>query len=285
MQQVIGALGHLWSSDSISLSSQTQVGRHYSYSILYNFVTSLFLLHYFEFQSDDDYEPVQSDSSPQMPRLSPLNGSQNMHSIDLSNSPRHHLYDNMNLIPDTRSNAVPQSFLHSSTRTINDHLAPNCSLGYPKASAQSTPFLHSSAASAAVAASAVTSRLSQCSKRSSGCDSVYSPCSSGSSLSDSSHHSILQAQQNVDGVYEPIEEKQKVCGFACDLKHILRLFYNNLHLLMFFYYYYCQIQNHSQRSFLHSKPIAGMQMLHYYCLFNLVASRRVFRKENCENHH
>ncbi|XP_034254768.1 B-cell linker protein-like [Thrips palmi] len=168
VQQVIGALGHLWSSDSISLSSQTQ--------------------------SDDDYEPVQSDSSPQLPRLSPLN---DPHS----------------------TNAAPQSFLHSSPRSIIDHHTPNCSPGYSKASAQSTPFLHGSAASAA------TSRLSQCSKRSSGCDSVYSPCSSGSSLSDGSHHTILQVQQSVDGVYEPIEEKQK-------------------------------IQTHSQRSFLHSKQSA-----------------------------
>lgn len=199
VQQVIGALGHMWSSDSISLSSQTQ--------------------------SDDDYEPVQSDSSPQLPRLSPLNGSQNTPHIDLSSSPRHRQYDNLNPIPDTHSNTVTQSFLHSSSRSVSDHLTPNGSPRYPKASAQSTPFLHSSAALAAVAASSASSRLSQCSKRSSGCDSVYSPCSSGSSLSDASHHTILQAQQNTDGVYEPIEEKQK-------------------------------IQNHSQRSFLHSKQIS-----------------------------
>lgn len=180
VQQVIGALGHMWSSDSISLSSQTQ--------------------------SDDDYEPMQSDSSPQMPRLSPhpfMNGSRNDDSISA-----HHTYANDNVIPrpDTHSSPV-QSYLHSTSRTSEHSLTSSANLRNPSQTvSQSTPFLHSPAASAAA------SRLSQCSMRSSGCDSVYSP-SSGSSIPE------LQHEQSTDGVYEPIEEKQK---------------------------------NHSQKSFLHS---------------------------------
>lgn len=193
VQQVIGALGQLWSSDSMSLSSQTQ--------------------------SDDDYEPMQSDSSsPQLPRLSPhhpmYGGSQNVSHEDIHK--RIHSIDNHASIPDLHSNTLVHSFLHSTTRASEHLTAGNSNSAQPKISpqvtSQSTPFLHSSAAAAALAAaaaSAATSRLSQCSKRSSGCDSVYSP-SSGSSISETSHQTMTQSRENGDGVYEPIEEKQKI---------------------------------------------------------------------------
>ncbi|KAK3932187.1 B-cell linker protein [Frankliniella fusca] len=188
VQQVIGALGQLWSSDSMSLSSQTQ--------------------------SDDDYEPMQSDSSsPQLSRLSPhpvSGGSQYISHDDIHR--KSHSTESHASIPDLHSSTLVHSFLHSSTRSSeigsNNSAQPKNSQVAP----QSVPFLHSSAAAAALAAaaaSAATCRLSQSSKRSSGCDSVYSP-SSGSSISETSHQTGTLNHENGDGVYEPIEEKQKV---------------------------------------------------------------------------
>lgn len=186
-----------------------------SFALVTLCLLSLFL---FVFQSDDDYEPMQSDSSPQLARLSPhplLNGNHNVPQDD-SSSTHSQRSDSFSSIPDVHINAVP-SFLHASMRGARDQLtSAHTNSGYLKTSTQtahqSTPFLHSSAAAAAlaaVAASAAACRLSQSSKRSSGSDSVYSP-SSGSSTSEHSHHTVLQRQQSTDGVYEPIEEKGKV---------------------------------------------------------------------------
>lgn len=174
------------------------------------FLKFLLIVMFLLFQSDDDYEPMQSDSSPQMARLSPhpkVNGNQ-FHEDSLTAASCYQ-NDSVSSIPDSHSNLVVQSFLHSTSRNTSDHLSSlNVNQTLPKSSQQGSlqaaPFLHSSAAAAAlaaVAASAAACRLSQSSKRSSGCDSVYSP-SCGSSLSEIPH--------NAEGVYEPIEEKQKV---------------------------------------------------------------------------